>query len=160
MRASCMHMPACVLCAWLVPTQLTPPAASYLCCYQRTCPVRGEKCHSKSVKHHHPGAPVYVVHGHAGAGEASSDCCVGMCFADGQGSRLQAGFSHAVACCGCTTDFYNNGFDPIPEWVEFNAQTTFGYLRLEVNGSSFHLQSVNSSGAHQAGWAACLPVAC
>lgn len=75
--------------------------------YQRTCTVRDGRC--RKAKNRHPGAPVYVVHGHAGA------------------------------------DFYNNGFDPTPGWLDFNAQTTWGYLRLEVNGTYFQMQSINAT---------------
>ena len=40
-------------------------------------------------------------------------------------------------------DFYNNGFDPQPRWIEFEDQLTYGYVRLHVNGSMLHMEAVN-----------------
>lgn len=42
-------------------------------------------------------------------------------------------------------DFYNNGFQQRPAWVEHEAQTTHGYARLHINATAFHIQAVDST---------------
>jgi hypothetical protein len=76
--------------------------------------------------HHHSYQRTCSVHGgvcHLGRARGTVHLCVGNAGAD----------------------FYDNGFQQRPAWVEHEAQTTHGYARLHVNATAFHIQAVDSS---------------
>lgn len=63
------------------------------------------------------------------------------------GGECQAGRARGTVhvCVGnAGAAFYDNGADPRPAWVEFEAQTTHGYARLAVGAGRFAIEAVDS----------------
>lgn len=56
-----------------------------------------------------------------------------------------AGTVHVVFGHG-GADLYNDGFPEKPAWAAVEDRVTHGHIRLHVNGTTFHLEAVSSTG--------------